>query len=508
MNKTDRILKDSTFYTVSTLVAQFVGIITSIATRRLLTPDMMGIWATFLVVLNYALFAHMGIFTAIEVKIPYLRGKGDTEELEAMRSTAFTFGLIISIVMAVIMFVSSFFFVRTCEAYVVLGIRVTALIIAATLFYNLYIVMLRADKDFTLLSKAVMFNSVAMLVFVTGFTYLWGLKGIYFATLLATAASWLYIMHQTKYRLRFGLDGARIAGLVKVGLPILLVGVAYTFLISIDKIMIIKMIGPTELGFYSIAILAFTYTNTFPKLFGIVIFPSMQEAFGRTDSKEHILGYVREPAIIMSYIFPALLAAAYFAIPVLVHYVLPKYVMGIDSMKILLAGCFFISLAPLAQNFAISVGRQAVLIPMTAAALFLGMGFDWWMIKAGYGINGVALGTSAAYFAYFAALFWYALRHSGKGSEITGFLFKVSLPLAYSAVIMMLLERFLPIKNVMLAAVVWGVIFYAAYMPMLFYVEKKTKVISRLFNNIFRKQLLDEKELAAEKVTVEEGVEV
>lgn len=508
MGRADRILKDSTFYTASTIAAQVIGIVTSIATRRLLTPDMMGIWATFLVVLNYALFANMGVFTAIEVRIPYLRGKGDTEELEAMRSTAFTFGIIIAAVMAVVMFAASFFFAAAAGSYVVLGIRVTALIIAATLFYNLYIVMLRADKDFTLLSKAVVFNSVAMLVFITAFTYLWGLRGIFFATLFATIASWLYIMNKTKYRLRFKLEASRLMDLVKVGLPILLVGIAYTFLISIDKVMIIRMIGPSELGFYSIAILAFTYANTFPKLFGIVIFPSMQEAFGRTESKEHILGYVREPAVIMSYIFPALLAAAYFGIPVLVHYVLPKYVLGIGSMKILLIGCFFISLAPLAQNFAISINKQVVLIPMAIAAVFLGMGLDWWMIKSGYGINGVALGTSVAYFIYFTALFWYALRHCGKGSEIAGFLFKVCTPLAYSVVAVVLLERFVRSGSIILTAVMQGGIFYAAYLPMLIYVEKRTKVISRLFNNMFRKRLVNEKELAAEKITVEEGVEI
>ena len=418
MKNANTVLKDSTKYTVATILAQFIGILTSIATRRLLTPEMMGIWATFLVVLNYSLFAHLGVFTAIAVKVPYLRGKGNTKEIEDIRSVAFTFGIIVACIMALAIFLISFFFMSTQARYIVLGIRLIALILMATMFYNLYIVMLRADKNFTLISKSVVFNSLAMLVLVTIFTYLWGLKGIYFATFFATVASWIFIMVNTKYRLRFSFKLTKLLELIKVGLPILLTGIAYTFLISVDKIMIIKIMGPTELGFYSIAILAFTYVNTFPKLFGIVIFPSMQEAFGKTDSKDHIMGYVREPAIIMSYILPALLAAGYFFIPVLVYYVLPQYVPGIVSMKILMAGCFFISLAPLAQNFAISINRQIILIPMTAAAVILGIILNYWAISNGYGINGVALGMSVAYFAYSIALFSYALSHCERMSAI------------------------------------------------------------------------------------------
>jgi len=368
--------------------------------------------------------------------------------------------------------------------------------------------MLRADKDFMCLSKAVVFNSVAMLVFVTSFTYVWGLRGIYFATLLATVVSWFYIAVNTNYLFKFRLEAAKLAELIKVGLPILLVGIAYTFLISVDKIIIVKILGARELGFYSIAILAFTYANTFPKLFGIVIFPSMQEAFGETDSKVHIMGYVKEPALIMSYIFPALLAAAYFGIPVMVYYVLPKYAMGVVSMKILLSGCFFISLAPLAQNFAISVNKQAILIPLTASAVFFGLGLDWWMLKSGYGINGVALGTSVAYFVYFAALFSYTLSHCEKARDIAVFLAKVSFPLFYAVCAAVAIDRIVSESSMMFSAIIKSMIFYLAYLPMLLYVEKKTKVLSRLFNNVFRKHLLDENELAAEKVMVDEGVEI
>ena len=101
-SKTEKIIKDSSVYTICTVASQLIGVFTSIAMRRFLTPEMMGIWTTFLVVLNYALFAHMGVFTAIEVKIPYLRGKNENDELQDMRNSAFTFAIILSILIMVI----------------------------------------------------------------------------------------------------------------------------------------------------------------------------------------------------------------------------------------------------------------------------------------------------------------------------------------------------------------------------------------------------------------------
>ncbi|MCK5451634.1 MAG: oligosaccharide flippase family protein [Candidatus Omnitrophica bacterium] len=494
MKNTGEILKNSTTYALATVIAQVIGVFTSIATRRLLTPEMMGIWATFLIVLNYCLFAHIGVFTAVGVRIPYLRGKEKEEEIQAMRDTAYTFAVMISAFVVIILLIASFMLKNRFDAYITLGIRVVAFVIAATFFYNLYTVMLRADKKFHLLSKALIVNSASMLFFVVILAYFFGLRGIYFATFSATVISWLYLRYGSGYKLKLGFKLKQLVSLTKIGLPILIVGIAYTLLVSIDKIMIIKMIGARELGFYSIAILAFTYTNTFPKLFGIVIFPNMQEDYGKTDSKDHIIGYVKKPAIIMAYIFPVLLAAAYFAIPVLVYYILPKYIPGITSMKILLAGCFFISLTPLAQNFAISINKQTVLIPMTIAAVVLGLGLNYFMIKSGYGINGVALGTSVAYMVYFVILFYYVLKHCEKRSNILKFIMGIFLPFVYAFAIILLLERCFHIKNIFLGAIVKASIFIVVYSPMVIYLNKKTGIITKLIKRKTSKKIIVEPE--------------
>jgi len=482
MSQVEKIVKDSAIYSASTVISQLVGVLTSISMRKFLTPEAMGVWTTLMLIVSYSLFTELGVFTAIDIKVPYLRGKNVSPEIQNIRDVAFTFAIAISSVLVIVLFIVSFILSGRIPGYVILGLRMIALIIAATFFYNLYIVMLRADKNFFLLSKAIVVNSLATLLFVASLAYLYGIKGMYLATLFAMVASWAYVKFNSKYTLKLSLNIGLIKSLSSIGLPILIAGIAYTVLLSIDKIMIIKMIGAKELGFYSIAILAMTYTHNFPKLFGVVLFPTMQEEFGRNDSREHVLKYVKQPIFIMAYVFPVLLAFVYFGVPVLVRYVLPKYIPGIDSMKVLLSGCFFISMAPLTSNFIMTVNKQKTLIPIiTSIALFC-LAINYGAIKMGYGLVGVAVATSITYFLYFAIMYFYVLLHCEKIRSVTKAFLSICIPFAYSLTIVVALEHLAGLQSPLLKATVQATAFFIAYSPMLWYVNRKTMLIQKIFS--------------------------
>ncbi|KJJ84405.1 polysaccharide biosynthesis protein [Candidatus Omnitrophus magneticus] len=500
MSKTKTIIKDSANYTASTIVGQIIGIAASIVLRRFLSPEMMGVWAFFLMILSYALFAHFGVFTAIGVLIPYFRGKKDFKEIGALSNTAFVFTCVMSIAVALIVFFSSFFFEHAEPRYMAFGIRMISLIIFATIFYNFFTELLRADKLFSIISKAILVNALSMAFFILGLTYFFGLYGIFYAALLATIATLAYVVFAARYKLKFEFDFEKLKVLLRAGFPILVTGITYTFLISVDKIVIMRLLGPKALGFYSIAILAFTYANTFPKLFGIVIFPSMQESFGETDSKEYILSFVKKPSFIMAWFLPVLLAAAFFLVPVLVYYVIPKYSAGVTSMKILLFGCFFISLAPLAQNFLISIKKQNILIPVTFISVITAVLLSYYLVKIGYGINGVSFGTSIGYAVYFVLCFYYALIHCDIKKEIYKFLGAVSLPVLYAGFVAVFCEWFLKDKTVLIQAVAGGAIFLVMYMPAVFFINSRKNIFSFL-NRKKMTKVLETKEVEPIEIT-------
>lgn len=492
MSRKAKILSDSIIYTVSTLFSQICGVLTSILTRRYLTPEIMGIWASLMLFVNYASFAHLGLFTAVEIRVPYLKGKGLLQEIQRVRETSIFFCSLINLIILIILFALSYrHYSIHSDASFVLGMRMMSLIVVATLFYNLYIGFMRADKDFRSLSWSLVINSLFMLVLVIALVSKWSINGMYLATAVSSAASVLFLIWRSRYKLRLHFDKEIFFSLGKIGMPFFVAGFVYTFLLSIDKLIIIKMLGMQQLGFYSIAILVMSYTSTFPKIFGIVMTPNVQEEYGKTDSVQHIMKYVRNPAEIMALFIPVLLAAAYFMMPIIVQLFMPKYILGIQSMKLLLVGCFFISLTPLAHNFFVAVNQPIKLALGTLFAAGAGWLTIYFLIKSGYGIEGVAVGTSFAYFAYFAFCFCYALKNERSIKKLIMFFMKVLFPFIFSATIVFLTDSLLISENIICDSIVKMVIFLILYLPFLLFMDKKTRALKGIISAAMKVRFLD-----------------
>jgi O-antigen/teichoic acid export membrane protein len=117
---------------------------------------------------------------------------------------------------------------------------------------------------------------------------------------------------------------------------------------------------------------------------------------------------------------------------------------------------------------------------MTAAAFIMGGGLNYYAINAGYGINGVACGTSAAYCAYCFTVFYYVLRYRESPFKILRFFIKMTAPLVYAAAIVIGVEYFIRIDNHIGKACAQAAIFCLAYLPALWYINKTTSVFSML----------------------------
>lgn len=494
------IIKNTFTYTAGTLLAQFFGIFTSLATRKYLTPELMGIWSLMLLILNYLSFGHCGIFTAVEVRIPYLRGKGEEGEISHIRNIAFVVSVILSSLVLVSLITTLIFYSHKLNVSVISGLKWIVLIGIATVFYNLYVSFLRADKSFTLISVATIINAAGLLAFTLTLGMFFGLNGIYCATFLATLISVVFLLIAGKYRLHWSIEFARTKQLFIIGFPILVFGFIYTLFISLDKVLIIKMLGAKALGLYSIAILAFTYANTMPKLFSIVIFPSMQERLGRTGLEEGLVSFIKKPSIVMSYLFPPMLVIVYYLLPIIVDNFIPRYSNGILSMQILLIGCYFISFAHLPQNIIVSLNKQVALIPLTMVAAVFGVLLSFAAIKLGYGIEGVAAGSSCAYFIYFSICFYYALKISNFKENNYHLFLRLCLPFAASVLITILTERLILIPNILISTSLKLLIYLVFYILFLLYIDRNVRIFSFIITQIRKNKLAPNEAIIVEAI--------
>jgi len=474
MNEKQRIIKDAIYYTASSYICQLLGVVTSVLIKWFLGPSLTGIWTTLQVVLRYSIWSHLGILPAAAREIPYFRGKGDEYEASNIRDLSFCFSLIMSCIAGIAIFTWTMINGDKFPHHVIFGIRMISLIVIATSVYNFYLVALGGYKNFSFLSKLTVFNALMTLILVVILVPRFNIYGLYFATLFNALLSIAYAVIHTRYKIRFKIEWKKIIALLKIGIPLIFGGFVFTIFMSIDKIMIVKMLGAEKLGFYTIAIMGVTYAYALPTNLSIVMFPRFQERFSLNDSVEDIKKYFLDLMLVMLCILPTLLGVLYFIVPVMVHYVLPKFTPGITSFKILIIGCFFLSFSPVNSNFLVTLNKQLKLAGITIIAIFLNILLNYYFIKVKkLGIEGAAIGTFVGYFSYFVVLNLYSMTHFMKIVDTLLFLLKPFIVFIYFVASIALLEFTLNIHQVLVDGLVKSVLITIIMLPILIWGNKR-----------------------------------
>ncbi|MGQ9874538.1 MAG: oligosaccharide flippase family protein [Chloroflexus sp.] len=94
-------------------------------------------------------------------------------------------------------------------------------------------------------------------------------------------------LDSTKIALHIGLS--ELKPLIRVGFPIMFAGILYSFLTSIDRWVIVNLLGLEYVGRYTIAILCFGALSVLPAVISQQIYPRMAFLFGKTRDRRSLL---------------------------------------------------------------------------------------------------------------------------------------------------------------------------------------------------------------------------
>jgi len=194
--------------------------------------------------------------------------------------------------------------------------------------------------------------------------------------------------------------------------------------------------------------------------------------------------------MILAYLLPLAIGILYLGMPLLVRHILPDYLPGLDALRIVLAGVFFLSLASGASQFLITINKQAKIIPFVVSGAVLTALLNYVFIKLGWGITGVALGSAIAYFLYSSSLVAYGLSYFHfRVGEMLGFFGRIVAPFLYSFGILVVLDLVLKgdsvsLGNDVLITCIKLVIFAILSIPLLWYINRQTKVVTMLLRQV------------------------
>lgn len=213
------------------------------------------------------------------------------------------------------------------------------------------------------------------------------------------------------------------------------------------------------------------------------------EKLGRTGDKHSIKHFFIEPMVLMAYSLPLLLACLHFAIHLPIAYFLTKYLQSIEIIKILILGYFFYAVASPALSISLAMNKQVKLMFLVIPVVGLNFLLNYIFIKSGWGLRGVAIGTSIAYFCYFCAIILFALSYMDESLKAyPKTIVVILIPIFYTVFLFWVIDTFIQLNHntilsdIFVTTVKIG-LFFILY-SLVFLKIKNHPAFQKLFNNL------------------------
>lgn len=404
MNK-KQVIKDFFTYSAGNYISQALGMVSSFLLRAFLEPYLMGIWQGVNVIKSYASYTNLGVSRSAAREIAYFNGKNEKDKAEELKNTGFTFSMLMIFLLGVGCIAFAFFKKGQVDNYVFWGFLAVGIIVILGRAEAYVVTVLRAKKKFLPESIGKVCSSLLNLAFIIIIVSHFKLYGLYFSHTMVLLAGVILYMYLGRETFRFSLKLHELKHLIKIGIPLVLLGFMFVNLTNVDRIVIIKMLGLEKMGLYSIAIMMGNIVHNIANMGSIVLYPRFQETYAKNDDRREVFSVMSKTIKIMWLPLFAIVLLGFLFFPPLVRILLPKYVNGIEAMKIFLFGMYFLSLAVFFRGFLVTINRQVVALIACASVVLINLSLNIVLVKNGFGIEGVAAATSISYFIYFVVLY-------------------------------------------------------------------------------------------------------
>lgn len=409
-----RIFKDYFVYSSGSYISQALGVISGFLLRAFLDPYYMGIWQGLSIIKSYASYTNFGVTRSAAREIAYFRGKGNSEALNKTKNVCFSFTFIMIILTGIALVSFALIKKNTISPYLFWGLITMGCLIVLERTESMIVTLLRSYTKFGVESISKVVTSLLTVIFILFLVKIFKLYGLYIMNIAVFTISIILLMGLSKLRFAFYMNRKELIKLIKVGIPLVLIGFMSTNLINIDRIVVVKMLGAQMLGLYSVALMMGNLVFGISNMAGIVLYPRFQEIYGKKDSKEDVYRVMTKIVHLLWLPLLCLIVGAILLLPYLVKLLIPKYISGIAAMRIFLGGIYFLSLSIFCGHFLITINKQKQYLFICSFIVILNLILDITFIRLGWGIEGIAFATSIGYFFYFLALLSTAIYESKK----------------------------------------------------------------------------------------------
>lgn len=482
MSSKQTLVRDAALYTAMSILTQLITLAAGILTRKFLGPVQMGMWSVLQIILVYAAYSSLGVSEATSREIPYYYGKGEGKKADEIKNHICTFSMFTTGLISAGVLIYALVMRSRLPAEMFTGLIFLPVLLILQRFSNLKISLLRAYKQFDLAGRQMFWSALFNGAAVAVLSYKFQLFGFMWAMLASFVFNILFIDFHYRISFLWRLDFRKIWDLILYGFPLMIVGFMGSFFLSIDKMMIAKMLGFEALGVYSIAILAYTYLGSIPNAIGIVLIPNFHQKFSESDNPESLRGYLTKSSAAFSDIMPLIIGGGWFFIPYFTRLILPDYAGSIEPMRVLILSAFFLALLHPYSYFLAVIRKQLLLLPIVGGACLLAFAANYFVISSGHGLIGVSAATGAVIFIKFSATYFLSAKAVFSTRERLKYYVFYLGKFCYMLLVLWGLTKW-SLSEASLAGVMGKTaVFVLAYIPLLYQLNRELNLLSLLRN--------------------------
>lgn len=440
-----KILNDSFITNAANLISQGLSLLQGFIILRFIDPGSYGVWLGLLILLRYGAYAHLGLEYGFMFRVPYYIGQNNAIRIQQVEDNTFIGWTVMTILFAIGV-LGYYFMVEDVSHASWLGLIVILLMVFAdqqSAFLNRWHTSVQKDfKSYGIVSIA---KGILSFVIIVPLTYFFQIVGLMVGNLVVSILSAALWWARTSFRPRFELSPLILRELIHIGFPNLLIVLGGVLVETVDRILILGLLGAVNLGYYAITSMGGNSLYGLLAQAGAVMLPHIVEETGKHEKDFSVFEkYLIKPTVYLAYLSTLMLLLLYFIIPAIVESWLTEYVPGLSAFYLFIPGFFFLSIIITANNILnvilISQGRQYRLVAIQFFAVLVEIFAGYMMLQIGWGIAGVALGSTISYMVYgLIVLYLASVRSIQDQRSRWQFYFEVFAPFLYGIIVVLVL---------------------------------------------------------------------
>lgn len=393
-------LRDTFIYTIVKYIALGLGFFRELVNAHTLGPDTLGILGNLILILSYFLYANLGVIYAMTKECSVFID----DEKKVKKVIDATFSLLCVITLFFLcggilnLIISGF----SQFSIYIMFISVIAIFENFKLFFTNYFRIRNSLKEIN--NIEVIYNVVSTILTLALIPKM-GIIGALIALLIANILSFFNCLVRAE-KFEFIFEKAIIIKLIKIGIPLLIYNLGYYIFSTIDRLVIIKYLTNTDLGYYTFASQISKATLMFLNSVLFVYYPTalkrlyLDEKDKDKTKIKNIMEFIKQYNMKIEIIGVLLIVVGVILVIPFVHIFMEKYIPSINIYRILVLSVIANQMSYFISVFFLANNMQIKLVYLQIFTSVIALGLNILFIELGGGLYGIALATLICNFIY------------------------------------------------------------------------------------------------------------